>query len=182
MMRLDDTDLALLRLLQDDARLSVVELGERVGLSASPCLRRLRRLEEIGAIEAYRAVLDRAALGLTLTAFVELKVDRQPHDTPDTLADRILEIPQVVACHMISGAADFLLEVVVADLPAYERLLSERLMSLPMVADIRTSFSLRRIRSEGRLPLGEPTAAAVGPERQARQTRTRRRASETSVD
>lgn len=180
-MRLDDTDLALLGLLQEDARLSVVELGERVGLSASPCLRRLRRLEEIGAIEAYRAVLDRAALGLSLTAFVELKVDRQPHDTPDTLADRILEIPQVVACHMISGAADFLLEVVVADLPAYERLLSERLMSLPMVADIRTSFSLRRIRSEGRLPLAEPVAAPA-PERQARQTRTRRRASETSVD
>lgn len=180
-MRLDETDLALLALLQGDARLSVVELGERVGLSASPCLRRLRRLEEIGAVEAYRAVLDRAAVGLALTAFVELKVDRQARDNPDLLAERLVAIPQVVACHMISGAADFLLEIVVADLPAYERLLSERLLTLPMIADIRTSFSLRRIRSEGALPLPEPEAPPP-PERQARQTRTRRRASETSSD
>jgi Lrp/AsnC family leucine-responsive transcriptional regulator len=175
-MRLDDIDLALLALLQDDARLSVVELAERVGLSASPCLRRIRRLEEEGAIEAYRAVLDRAALGLGLTAFVEIKVDRQGHDSPDLLAVRLVEIPQVVACHMISGAADFLLEIVVADLAAYERLLSERLLAMPMVADIRTSFSLRRVRSEGRLPLPAPAATAT-PDGQARQTRARRRAS-----
>lgn len=182
-MHLDEIDVALLRLLQEDARLSVVDLGERVGLSASPCLRRLRRLEEDGLVEAYRAVLDRTGVGLALTAFVELKVDRQTHDNPDVLAERILAIPQVVACHMISGASDFLLEIVVADLPAYERLLSERLMTLPMVADIRTSFSLRRIRSEGQLPLPpQPPAAgadvAEAVQKQARRTRVRRRASD----
>lgn len=181
-MHLDEIDVALLRLLQEDARLSVVDLGERVGLSASPCLRRLRRLEEEGLVEAYRAVLNRTGVGLALTAFVELKVDRQTHDNPDVLAERILAIPQVVACHMISGASDFLLEIVVADLPAYERLLSERLMTLPMVADIRTSFSLRRVRSEGQLPLPQPSPAAgddaADATKQARRTRVRRRASD----
>jgi Lrp/AsnC family leucine-responsive transcriptional regulator len=157
-MHLDATDLALLAALQAESRLSNVELAARVGLSPSPCLRRLRRLESEGVIEAYRAVLDRAAVGLGLTAFVELKVERAARERPEEVAAMLTAIPGVVACHMISGSADFLIEIVATDLAAYERLLSERLLPLPMVADLRTSFSLRRFAAEGALPLPQPEA------------------------
>jgi len=150
---LDRTDLRILRELQRDGRLTNVELAERVNLSPSPCLRRTRRLEEEGVIRGYRADLDRTRVGLGLTVFVEIKVGLHTRSNADALTAALRDIPEVVSCFMVSGGADFLAEVVVPDLPAYERLLSERLLTLPMVQDIRSNFALRAIKTAGPLAL-----------------------------
>ncbi len=152
-MQFDDIDRRILAALQSNARLSNVELAEAVGLSASPCLRRVKRLESAGIITAYRTVLDRAAVGLGLTVFVELKVGRHSHENAAALQAELESAPEVVACHMVSGSADFLIEVVAEDVVAYERFLSGSLLKLPMITDVRSNFSLRRIKSDGPLPL-----------------------------
>jgi Lrp/AsnC family leucine-responsive transcriptional regulator len=152
-MHLDRTDLRILAALQAEGRLTNVELAERIALSPSPCLRRVKRLEAAGVIQAYRAVLDREAVGLGLTVFVEIKVERHSRENAQALQDALAAMPEVVSCHMVSGTADFLAEIVVADLRAYEALLTFRLLVLPMVADIRSNMSLRRVKSEAPLPL-----------------------------
>ncbi len=152
-MDLDSTDRRILAALQGDGRLTNVDLAQRVALSPSPCLRRVKRLEAAGAIRGYRAVLDREALGFGLTVFVEIKVARHSRDNAQALQDALAALPEVVSCHMVSGTADFLAEIVVADLRAYEALLTERLLTLPMVADIRSNMSLRRIKSDTPLPM-----------------------------
>jgi len=157
---LDQTDLRILTELQQDARLTNVELSERVHLSPSPCLRRTKRLEETGVIRGYRADLDRNQVGLGLTVFVEIKVDRHSRQNADDLGQALAAMPEVVACCMVSGAADFFAELVVPDLAAYERLLSDQLLSLPMVADIRSNFALRVIKTAGPLHLAPVAGAA----------------------
>lgn len=154
--RLDAIDRRILACLQRDGRLSNVEIADRVGLSPSPCLRRVKRLEDGGVITGYRAILDREAMGYGLTVFVEIKVGHHSQANAALLQSALLAIPEVVACHMVSGAADFLAEIVVPDLQRYERLLSEHLLSLPMVVDIRSNMALRRIASDRPLPVAEP--------------------------
>jgi Lrp/AsnC family leucine-responsive transcriptional regulator len=158
-IEIDQTDLRILTELQKDARLANVDLADRIHLSPSPCLRRTRRLEEAGVIRGYRADLDRGMVGLGLTVFIEIKVDRHSRHNADALATALAEMPEVVSCCMVSGAADFLAELVVPDLTAYERLLSDRLLTLPMVADIRSNFALRVIKSAG--PLALPPVEAI---------------------
>lgn len=153
---LDETDVAILRQLQEDGRLSNVDLAERVHLSPSPCLRRTKRLEEEGVIRGYRAELDRRKVGLGLTVFVEIKVGMHSRRNADALAEALAAMPEVVACHMVSGAADFLAELVVPDLAAYERLLYDRLLVLPMVSDVRSNFALRPVKAGGPLALPDP--------------------------
>ncbi len=152
-MDLDSTDCRILAALQGDGRLTNVDLAQRVALSPSPCLRRVKRLEAAGVVQGYRAVLDREAVGLGLTVFVEIKVERHSRENAQTLQDALAAMMEVVSCHMVSGTADFLVEIVVADLRAYEVLLTNRLLTLPMVADIRSNVSLRRIKSDVPLPL-----------------------------
>lgn len=154
-MDLDSTDRRILAALQEDGRLTNVDLAQRVALSPSPCLRRVKRLEAAGVVRGYRAVLDREALGLGLTVFVEIKVARHSRENAQALQDALAALPEIVSCHMVSGTADFLAEIVVADLRAYEALLTERLLTLPMVADIRSNVSLRRIKSDAPLPMPE---------------------------
>ena len=120
----------------------------------SPCLRRLKALEHDGVIDGYRAVLDREAVGLGLTAFVELKVEGHSDRLADAIQEAVAKMPEVVACHIVSGAADFLLEVVVPDLRAYERFLLGSLLKLPSVADVRSNFAIRTVKAPGPLPLG----------------------------
>jgi Lrp/AsnC family leucine-responsive transcriptional regulator len=153
MPNLDRTDLRILAALQDDGRRSNVEVADAVALSPSPCLRRIRRLEADGIIRGYRAVLDRDAVGLALTVFVEIRVEKHSRDNARVLHETLAAMPEVVACHMVSGVADFLAEIVVPDLKTYEQLLTERLLALPMVADVRSNFALRRIKSDAPLPL-----------------------------
>jgi Lrp/AsnC family transcriptional regulator, leucine-responsive regulatory protein len=153
-MPLDRVDRRLLEVLQREGRLSNVALAERVHLSPSPCLRRMKALEEGGVIEGYRAVLDREAVGLGLTVFVEVKVEGHSEAVASAVQEAVTAMPEVVSCHIVSGAADFLLEVVVPDLRAYERLLLGSLLNLPSVSDVRSNFAIRTVKAPGPLPLG----------------------------
>jgi Lrp/AsnC family transcriptional regulator, leucine-responsive regulatory protein len=150
---LDVVDRRMLEILQREGRISNAALAERLHLSPSPCLRRLRALESDGQITGYRAELDRAKLGLGLTVFVELKVDGHSERSAAAISERLLETPEVVSAHIVSGSADFLLEVVCADLAAYERLMFETLLRLPNVADINSNFALRTVKPAGPLPV-----------------------------
>ena len=154
---MDPTDREILRLLQEDGRLTNAALAERVHLSASPCLRRLKRLEGDAVITGYRAVLDRRRVGLGLTVFVEIKVAGHTDETATDLQTAFAAMEEVIACHIVSGPADFLLEVVVPDLEHYERLLLGRLLKLQGVADVRTNVAIRTVKSDGPLPLGQLT-------------------------
>ena len=150
---MDDTDRAILRHLQADGRLPNAALAERVRLSPSPCLRRLKRLEEDGTIRGYRAILDRRKVGLGLTAFVEIKVSGQSRRRAEELERAMAKIDEIVACYIVAGDADFMLEVVVPDLAAYERLLLHTLLELPGVSDVRSNFAIRTVKEPGPLPL-----------------------------
>ena len=152
-MPLDLTDRRMLGILQRDGRISNAALAEQLHLSPSPCLRRLRSLEQEGVISGYRAELDRAKLGLGLTVFVELKVDGHSDRTAAAISEALTSAPEVISAHIVSGSADFLLEVAVPDLAAYERLMFETLLKLPHVADVRSNFALRTVKAPGPLPL-----------------------------
>jgi DNA-binding Lrp family transcriptional regulator len=156
MPNLDKFDIAILRCLQEDARATNVEIAEKVNLSPSPCLRRIRNLEKSGVLRGYRADIDRKEVGLGLTVFVELKVGHHSRENSDAQQKALLAIPEIVSCFLISGTADFLAEVVVEDLSAYERLLTETLLTLPEVTDIRSNFAIRTMKTGGRLKLPEP--------------------------
>jgi Lrp/AsnC family transcriptional regulator, leucine-responsive regulatory protein len=152
-MPLDSVDRRMLEILQREGRISNAALADKLHLSPSPCLRRLRSLESDGVITGYRAMLDRSKLGLGLTVFVELKVDGHSDRSAAAISERLAAAPEVVAAHIVSGSADFLLEVVVADLAAYERLMFEVLLKLPNVSDVRSNFALRTVKPAGPLPL-----------------------------
>ena len=150
---MDAIDRKMLGILQREGRITNAELAERLHLSPSPCLRRIRALERDGVISGYRAVVDRRRAGLGLTVFVELKVIEHSDSTAAAIADTVNQAPEVVSAHIVSGEADFLLEVVVADLPAYERLMFGTLLKLPHVTDVRSNFALRTVKDRGPLPL-----------------------------
>ena len=152
-MRLDAIDRRILAALQRDARLTNVELAGEVGLSPSPCLRRVRLLEEAGVIAGYHAQLDRKGVGLGLTVFVGVKVLRHHDETATAFRDAVQAIAEIVSCHLVSGEADFLLQVVVPDLAAYERLLLGALLKLPGVSDIRSNFAIQTVKPLAPLPL-----------------------------
>lgn len=150
---LDSVDRRMLAILQEDGRISNAALAERLHLSPSPCLRRMRALEQAGVIAGYRAQLDRLRLGLGLTVFVELKVDSHSQDCADAIKRALDAAPEVVAAYIVSGTADVRLEAVVADLPAYDRLLFGTLLAIPHVVDAQSHFVLRTIKAGTALPL-----------------------------
>jgi Lrp/AsnC family leucine-responsive transcriptional regulator len=152
-MPLDAVDRRMLAILQREGRISNAELADRLHLSPSPCLRRLRTLERDGVIAGYRAELDRARLGLGLTVFAAIKVDRHSERNAAAIGEAVSGAPEVISGHFVSGPEDLLLEVVTADLAAYERLLFDTLLKLPNVSDVRSNFALRTIKSAGPLPL-----------------------------
>ena len=150
---LDRFDIAILRTLQDEARLTNLELAERIGLSSAPTWRRVRRLEEQGYITGYRAEIDRRKVGLGVLAFVRVDAERNNAAATRALEDAIRRLPEVVACHYISGSGTFELHVIATDLDAYSRLAMDTLLKLPNVKDLHTSFSLGEVKSGGALPL-----------------------------
>ncbi len=150
---LDKFDLAILQHLQTDGRLTNTELAQRVGLSAAPCWRRVRALEEAGYITGYRAVLDRRKIGLGVLAFVRLDAERNTGDATRALEQAIRALPEVIACHYISGAGTFELEVVAQDLDSFSSFALHSLINLPNVKDLHTSFSLGEVKAAGELPL-----------------------------
>lgn len=153
-MMLDNLDRRILAALQRDARLTNVQLAEEVGLSPSPCLRRVRLLEEAGIIRGYHADLDRAGIGLGLTVFVGIKVQRHHDETSSAFRNAVALLPEVVSCHLVSGESDFLLQVVVPDLTAYENFLLGVLLKLPGVSDIRSNFAIATVKAQMAMPLG----------------------------
>lgn len=158
--QLDRYDIAILRALQQDARLSNAELASRIGLSAAPTWRRLRWLEEQGFITGYRAEIDRRKIGLGVLAFVRLDADRNNAAATRELEEAIRRIPEVIACHYISGSGTFELQVMATDLDAFSRFALDVLLHLPHVKDMHTSFSLGEVKSGGALPLGHLRGAA----------------------
>lgn len=147
-------DHRILAALQRDGRLSNVQLAEEIGLSPSPCLRRVRLLEEAGVIRGYQASIDRDEVGLGLTVFVGIKVERHRQEQAEAFHRAVVDLPEVISVHLVSGESDFLLQVVVPDLRAYERLLSETLLRLPGVSDIRSNFAIKTVKAPSPLPLG----------------------------
>jgi DNA-binding Lrp family transcriptional regulator len=168
---LDRFDVAILVALQADARLSNAELAARIGLSAAPTWRRVRWLEEQGYITGYRAELDRRRIGLGVFAFVRVDAERNTGSATKALEDAIRRLPEVTACHYISGAGTFELQVMATDLDAFSRFATETLLNLPNVKDIHTSFSLGEVKSDAALPLTHlHTSAAGGGARRSRRS------------
>ena len=158
---LDKFDIAILQELQADGRLTNAELSTRVGLSAAPCWRRVRALEEGGYIKGYRAEIDRHKIGLGVLAFVRLDADRNNGDVTRQLEEAIRAIPEVISCHYISGTGTFELQVVSRDLNTFSQFAREVLINLPNVKDLHTSFSLGEVKASSALPLGQWTDSGV---------------------
>jgi Lrp/AsnC family leucine-responsive transcriptional regulator len=149
----DKVDRAIVTQLQRDGRMANVDLADAVGLSPSACLRRVRALEADGIIAGYRAEVSRARAGLGLTVFMGLKVAGHSRESSVVVEQGLLAIPAVVACHMVSGTDDFLVEGVVPDLASYERVLLDQVLAIPGITEARSTFAIRTVLSRGPLPL-----------------------------
>ena len=153
MVDLDKTDHAILALLQADGRMTHAAIAAEIHLSPSACLRRVRRLEESGVISGYHARLDRELLGMGTTVFVEISLDGQQEDLLDEFEAAVLEIPEIISCHLMAGDADYLIQVAAADVADYERIHRTTMARLPHVAKVRSSFALRGVTD--REPVGD---------------------------
>jgi len=149
----DSVDRAIVSTLQRDGRIANVDLAEAVALSPSACLRRVKALEASGIIAGYHAEVSRARAGLGLTAFIGLRVEGHSQETSQRIEERLLAIPAVVACYVISGNDDFLVEVAVPDLAGYEQLLLGEILTIPSVVQAHSTFAIRTVLSRGPLPL-----------------------------
>lgn len=150
---LDAIDRRIIAALQADGRMTVQQLAAQVGLSASPCARRVRLLEQAGVIKGYAAVIDQAQIGLPISAFASIKLARQHEEDLDSFASAVSRWPEVVDCYLMTGQRDYLMRIVVRDLEAYERFLKEKLTRLSNVASIETSFALGQVKRSDHLPL-----------------------------
>ena len=153
MLSLDRTDRAILHELQLDGRISNVKLAERVNLSESACLRRVKLLEEANIIGGYVMLINQAAVGLSGNVFVEITLNRQQREDLDVFEASVARVPEVMECYLMSGDYDYLLRVVVADAGDYERIHHEQLTTLPGVARVRSSFALRAVTKSTELPI-----------------------------
>jgi Lrp/AsnC family transcriptional regulator, leucine-responsive regulatory protein len=142
----DDIDRAILRELQNDGRLSIADLAPRVGLSPSPCARRVRMLEDRGIIRGYAALLDEVALGFGVSVFVSVKLDRQVDDALKQFERAVKSFPEVVDCWLMTGNRDYLIRIAVTGLAEYEEFLTTRLNRIEGVASIESSIPLRRVK------------------------------------
>lgn len=152
-IKLDDTDYALLSLVQKDGRIPNSKVAETLSLSETPCWRRLKRLEENGYIIDYQANLSRHRLGLGVLALVQICFANHTDDAPSQFENTVLNIPEILSCHNVTGEADYFLQIVADDLHAYEIFLRTVLRRLPGVTSIRSSLSLREVKNSTRLPL-----------------------------
>lgn len=150
---LDAIDCRIVTELQANARLSNVDLAEKVGLSPSPCLRRVRRLEEDGYIDGYRASLRRGRVGLGFSVFLSVKIDGHANEHALGFERTVVAMPEVVACHLVSGDADYFLEVVVPELEDYQRFLVGKLLNLPIVREVRSNIAIQTLKAGAPLPL-----------------------------
>jgi Lrp/AsnC family leucine-responsive transcriptional regulator len=159
---LDAIDRRIVGELQENARLSNIELAERVGLSPSPCLRRVKRLERDGVIDGYRASLRRSRVGLGFSVFLGVKINGHANDEASRFEKAVVAMPEVIACHLVSGEADYILEVVVPDLDAYQRFLVGELLELPIVREVRSNIAIQTLKAGAPLPLGHLASFSPG--------------------
>jgi len=152
-LKLDTIDRRILNALQEDGRIQNVELAKRVGLSPSPCLRRVRQLEEQGVIERYVALLNPGKVGAGFTVFARIWLTGQDEDTVNAFIAAIKDLPQITECHLMAGDCDFLLRVAAADLDAYRRFQTEHLGRIKAVKSIKTEIPMQKIKQSSRLPL-----------------------------
>jgi Lrp/AsnC family transcriptional regulator, leucine-responsive regulatory protein len=156
-MKLDRLDARILAELQADGRLSVVELGERVGLTGTPCARRVRQLEQSEVILGYAAILDPPRLGLNVQAFVQVKLDRHTDENVEQFQRELGALEQVVSCFATTGEYDFMLQIVAPDLEALSVLVLKKLLKISCVRDVHSSIVLDTIKRSARVPLGHLT-------------------------
>ncbi|HEY8594035.1 MAG TPA: Lrp/AsnC family transcriptional regulator [Devosiaceae bacterium] len=152
-LHLDAIDRSILRRVQADCRQSVAELGEAVGLSASACHRRLKTLEESGLILGYRAELNREQLGFAMQFFIEVSLSSQSEPSLDAFEQAVLDIPEVLECHLMAGTSDYILRVVCRDSEDFERLHRRLVARLPGVARVHSNMSIREVKARTGLPV-----------------------------
>jgi len=156
---LDAKDWQILDRLQQDARIPNVELAKAVSLSPSPCLARVRALEDSGVISRYVTLLDPLALGLTVSVFIQVRLERQVESALEKFEAAVRERPEVMECYLMTGDADYLLRVVVPDVPALERFIVDVLSRIPGVGNLKSSFALKQVKYQTALPLPQPEKA-----------------------
>ncbi|RWK43085.1 Lrp/AsnC family transcriptional regulator [Mesorhizobium sp.] len=149
----DAIDRKILRALQADGKISVGELAEKVGLSPSPCARRVRLLEKAAIIKGYTAIVDQKRVGLPISAFASIKLERQREEDLDRFEEAVSRWPEVLDCYLMTGQRDYLLRIVAADLEAYERFIKDKLTRLENIASIETSFALGQVKRSEALPI-----------------------------
>jgi len=153
---IDAVDLRLLEQLQGDARITNVALADGANLSPAPCLRRVRDLEAAGIIRGYVTLLDPEAVGLHVSVFIQVSLERQVINALRTFEESICSYPEVMECYLMTGDSDYLLRVVARDLKALQRFIAERLTCIPNVANIRSSIALKEVKYKTALPIGLP--------------------------
>ena len=158
---MDAVDWRILDALQDQARISNLELAKKVHLSPSPCLMRVRRLEADGLISRYVTLLDAAALGLSVSVFIQVRLEKQVEAALDAFEKAIAERPEVMECYLMTGDSDYLIRVVVPDVRALERFIVDFLSRVPGVGNIKSSFSLKQVKYKTALPLPASGAPAA---------------------
>ena len=149
----DATDRRILEVIQEEARISNSELADRIGLSPSPCWRRVRTLEDDGVIERYVTLVNAKAVGLPITVFATVALEKQVESALESFERAVMERPEVMECNLMTGEFDYLLRVVVPDLAAYERFLMDHLTRIKGIASIKSSFSLKQVSYKTSLPL-----------------------------
>mgnify|MGYP004545591197 CR=1 FL=1 len=152
-LNIDTTDRKIIVALQADGKLTVNELAEQVGLSPSPCARRVRLLEQAGIIKGYAAIVDQKKVGLPISAFASVKLERQREDALERFSKAVERWPEVVDCYLMTGHHDYLLRIVVSDLEAYEQFLRNKLTRLEGVASIETGFALKQVKRSEVFPI-----------------------------
>lgn len=150
---MDEIDRKILRCLQQDGRMTAQTLSETIGLSPSPCLRRIRALEEKGFIKGYVAIVDQKKVDLSVSVFVSVKLEHQREEELDAFSAAIAQWPEVVEAYLMTGQQDYMLRVVVEDLEAYERFLKDKLTRIDVIASIESSFALGQVKHTNALPL-----------------------------
>jgi len=153
---MDYIEYKILSTLQSNARLSNLELAKQVGLSASPCLRRVKSLEDTGIISGYSAIIDQNKVDLSVNVFVQISLERQSEEGLEIFEEKIIEYKEVMEAYLMTGEADYLLRIVVKDLQTYEKFLKENLTRIPGISSIRSYFSLKQVTRKYNLPIINP--------------------------
>ncbi|WP_454011396.1 Lrp/AsnC family transcriptional regulator [Aquamicrobium terrae] len=150
---IDAIDRKILSILQANGKISIGELAEKVGLSPSPCARRVRLLEKAGTIKGYAAIIDQKRVGLPISAFASIKLERQREEDLDRFGEAVSRWPEVLDCYLMTGQRDYLMRIVAADLESYEHFIKSKLTRLDNIASIETSFALGQVKRSAVLPL-----------------------------